>query len=173
MAKTVPDLRIRSEPRPFPIPNICKQTTKITLRYDILLVSDFSIPDATNSSLLTAARRVGFSCACFHWPHLDSVGRDVDITVRHLLHQGIADCVVGGEIVTCSSVMVTHPAILMHTPDLLPKVQTRNCSLMFDRRPDKFDLDIIGAQVRTIFGVLPTTTSAGNILQELAGEKTG
>jgi glycosyltransferase involved in cell wall biosynthesis len=131
-------LSLPAEVRPYPVPNICKPGKPARLQYDILFVSDFSLPGDTASSnvnMLRAARALGLRCACFHWPGLDLAGKDVDVKIRKLLHEGIAGCVVAGENVQCKLVIVYYPPLLNQFPDTRPAVQADACIVVLNQAP--------------------------------------
>ena len=101
--KEEPHLAISKDKRPFPIPNICKSRRPKEAVYDILFVSDYTFPGGTTSSnvnMLQAASRLGLRCGCFHWPRMLYAGSTMNLKIRQLLHEGIAESVVAPEAVT-------------------------------------------------------------------------
>ena len=174
MTKAVPNFRLGPDARRFPIPGICQPGPQRTLEYDILFVSDFSLPDRANMTMITAAHRLGFRSACFHWPHLESVGRDVDTKVRHLMHERFTDCVVGGERIVCKLVIANRPSVLINRPDILLEVQTKHCVLMLDQAPlckrNTTDIDKLVNNAMAVFGVMPHRATKGRLLSTILDE---
>lgn len=117
--------------RRFPIPSLCKLGPQQDLTFDVLFVSDFAHHgDATNTSMLRAARALGLRCGCFHWPRLLNAGAAIASGIRQLLHEGVADSVVAGETVASRLVVVSDPIVLEHMPDKLPIVRAENCVIL-------------------------------------------
>ena len=138
MTKAKPDLIMRQGVRPFPIPAICKTELADPLRCDVLYVSDFSEPDGSavfNARMIEAGHKCGLKQAWFQWPSFDPANRPVDMLVRKRLHANMADCIVAGEAVDCSVVILYHPGILEHPPDPLPNVRAGACLLIADQAP--------------------------------------
>lgn len=164
MLKAAPDLVMSQHARPFPIPTICKTRRAERLRYDVLYVSDFSQRGGNavfNAYSIEAGHRLGLKQAWFQWPSADAVSRAVDAQVRKRVHADMADCIVAGEKVDCSVVVLAHPAILSHVPDPLPEVGAGACILVADQAPysDKernaYDFDQAIQAAHRAFGVEP------------------
>jgi hypothetical protein len=145
------------------------------LSYDVLFVSDLSMPGGLSSSFITmvrAANSAGLRCACFHWPQLDHAGEDVNGEIRQLLHEGLADSVVSGENVACQLVIVSNPSILKQLPDRLIEVATCSCVIVFDRllrsegKAD-FDVERMMENARTAFGVEPTLAPCSPAMRQI------
>lgn len=137
-AKNTPDLVMRTGERRFPIPHICRPGPKQRLDYDILFVSDFSLPGGTTSSnvnMFHAAKRLSLRCTCFHWPRLEFADRPINSKIRQLLHEGLVDHMVAGETIRCKLVIINHPPLLNQVPDSLPDVETRNCVIIVNQTP--------------------------------------
>ena len=182
MAEQRPDLVMRPGKRRFPAPNICRFGPGTRLIYDILFVSDMSIPGGVSTNVINmvrAAKSLDLRCACFHWPRLDHVGTDVDLKIRSLLHEGVAESVVSGESVACQLVIVSHPPILEQLPDRLAEVETDHCIIVFDQllanrtQGGKVDIDIrrIIDNARTAFRVLPTLAPASPVMRRIIQSK--
>ena len=178
MAKQRPDLAMRPGKRRFPAPNICRFGPGRRLTYDILFVSDLSMPGGASTSvanMVRAAKSLGLRCACFHWPRLDHVGNDVDLKIRSLLHEGAAESVVSGENVACQLAIVSHPPILNQLPDRLVEVETDSCVIVFDQPPTDrtqggkadFDIERIVDNARTAFRVAPTLAPNSPVMRRI------
>ena len=185
--KPKPDLVMRQGDRPFPIPNICKPESMRQLRYDVLFVSDFSLsgPAAISGvNIVRATKDLGLSCACFHWPTLDTAGDNIDPSMRKLLHHRVAESVVAGEHVRCKLVVVLHWPILSYLPDRRPNVKTDALAIIFDETSVSHlekeigvsEIDRICAGAHIVYDVRPTlapaSSAARDLLVALAPEKT-
>ncbi len=178
-SKATPDWAMHPGKRRFPIPRICKLAPE-PISYDILLVSDFSLPGGTtadNVNMLMAFDRLKLRCACFHWPRLDSAGCDVNEKIRRLLHEGIADSVVSAEEVECRLVIVNHPPILSELPDMRPVVRTEACVIAINQPAVThteggravYELANIIENARTAFGVAPTLAPISPVVRRILG----
>ena len=171
MKKREPDLTMRRGERRFPAPHICLFGAGKSLRYDILLVSDFSITDDTgaeNIGMLRVAQRMGLRVACFHWPHLDHADMETNPDIRQLLHDGVADTVVAGERVHCSLAIVTHLPILDQRPDRLLDVRADACVMIVDQAPLAGDTGQVASAIdtaRSVFGAAPILAPASPLLR--------
>lgn len=157
-AKAQPELTMTHRARPFPAPSICRKARNETLRYDILLVSDYSLlGDAawSNVDTISSANAQGLRVACFHWPLFDNAFSPLNPKVRALIHEGAVGCIVAGESVECDSVVVVQPAILNYVPHPLPRIKTNAC-LIGPNGGFKYDLDRVIETARVTFGVEPT-----------------
>jgi hypothetical protein len=170
-------LKLPANRRAFPTPAICKPSPRQCLTYDILWVSDFSPLDArtaVRANMLRAAKELGLRSACFHWPRLESADKRVNVTVRQLLHEGIAEAVVAGETVRCSLVIANDSLCLTHLPDILPEVNTEGCILIVDQAPTThpiygrasghIDDALVNAQ--SVFGVAPILAPVSPIIRD-------
>jgi len=176
-SKTAPDWTMHPAKRRFPIPNICRLSPR-SLEYDVLLVSDFSLPGGTTSSnvnLLRAAKALGLRCACYHWPRIDQAGMDLNPKIRQLLHEGIAESVVAGEEVECDLVMVNHPPLLNQFPDRRLQVTTKACVVIVNQAPmsrseggrEMYELDKILENACSAFGVAPMLAPLSPLIRRI------
>ena len=178
MAKQRPDLAMQPGKRRFPVPRICSSGPGGSLNYDILFVSDLSMPGGVSAevaNMIRAANSQGLRCACFHWPRFDHVGNDVDLKIRHLLHAGAAQSVVSGESVACQLVIVSHPPILNQLPDRVVEVAADSCVIVLDQPPNNckqggtadFAIERIARNARTAFRVAPTLAPNSPVMRRI------
>jgi hypothetical protein len=183
LSKGTPDLRMRPPERRFPIPHLLRTGPHRRLEYDILFVSDFTLPGGTTSSnvnMLRAAKALGLKCACFHWPTLLTAGKDINPKIRGLLHEGIADSVVVFESVACKLVIVNYPPLLNHFPDMRLEVQTDACVLIVNQAPNSryeeasviYRVDVVLENARAAFGVDPQLAPISPIIRRILRETT-
>lgn len=129
-------LIVEAKERPFPVPAICRPTSKQELQYDLLFVSDFARKGSASScatAMLQAAKESGFRSACIHWPSLSSAGNMIDVQVRQAIHDGIVESVVAGETVHCDIAIVNDASILEILPDTLPRIKTNKLLVVLNK----------------------------------------
>ena len=176
--KEKPHLAISKDNRPFPIPNICKSRRPKEAAYDILFVSDYTFPGGTTSSnvnMLQAASRLGLRCGCFHWPRMLYAGSTMNLKIRQLLHEGIAESVVAPEAVTSKLVIVYQPMLLNDLPERLPAVRADYCVLGVNQTPmsrslggrDLYCLDDAIENLDRAFGLKPFIAPVSPVVRKV------
>lgn len=179
--KPEPGWVVKPDSRSFPTPHICRSAAAQKLNYDVLLVSDFSMPGGTtadNVNMLQAAADMDFRCACWHWPRLGNAGSSNNPKIRRLLHEGVAESVVPGERVRCPLVIVHHPPILNAIPDRLLAVETDHCVIVVNQTPMTrtvggqvaFQVEQVIGNARKVFGVEPALAPISPVVRRVLQE---
>jgi hypothetical protein len=169
--------------RPFPVPSICKRFQKQE-HFDIVLQSDFALPGGTrscNENMLLAAQRAQLRIGCVHSPRVENAGKDIDVRLRRLIHNGVAQSLVPGEEFSCDLLIFHHPPILENIPDRLPRAHARNCVLVYNQLPVTrakggrvvYDPETVAMRATRISGVEPLIAPISPLVRGMLSEQAG
>ncbi|WP_414471765.1 glycosyltransferase [Microvirga sp. M2] len=177
---TTDSLPLPEHGRAFPVPRIfCSRDTSAR-EYDILFVSDLSLPGGTTSSNINmwqAAAESGLKQAVLHWPRADHVHLPSQSKLRKLIHEQLIDVIVPGEKVKCDLVVVNHPNLLMTLPNILPQVECGACVVIFNQAPVTrhdsgrvaYDTQQVLDNAQRAFGVRPQAAPLSPLIRRILG----
>ncbi|KFG70226.1 glycosyltransferase [Microvirga sp. BSC39] len=172
------NLQLPEQGRAFPVPHIVRTRDPGALRYDILFVSDLTLPGGTTSSNMNmwqAAAEGGLKQAVWHWPRSENVSHPTQPRLRKLIHEGLIDVVVPGERIACDLVIVNHPNLLMTQPAALPQIECGACVVIFNQSPmtrriggrSAYDPHQALQNAERVFGVKPQAAPLSPLLRRI------
>ena len=159
-----------SDDQPFPAPRVLRRNPPDIEHYDIVMLSDLTLPGGTttsNLSEITANRRVGLKTALVHNHGRPSRQTRYNTKYFSLLDESTRLLSIG-ERVTCDVMLVKFPPSGSRLPDVFPSVDVRREVLVIANQTPRlsyvsdlqqvYDIDQVDNEIARKFGRRPLWT---------------
>ena len=144
-----------------PVANSSRRTG--TSRYDMVILSDFTLPGGSMRSSLQyalAAQHIGLRVALWHWKKYSLACEVIDPLVFATSRTHGIDLLCSVDDVTCDWAVVGLTSILSHLPDELPRIRAKQALVLVNQfasifstgRFPQYDPAEARANMRTVFG---------------------